>query len=435
MERIVPSKDVRELMQKEGCVFTDFEKATLIFNGICLYDEKRTLLKELMESTTDYALYEMLRKRIGWEEEDLRSFEEDCKGCVYILNSREFAPEDFYCGVFANAKLAHEAGQRLGQKFCIEKHLIIGLDGAQPRKEKGYSNPYVFDTKDASELVEEYSTTNSEVMRTYYNKDGVLEYYAGGQERDDIEMLDMLFNPRRFENAYIEMPNPFEKGDRVCVVGSDKVGTVATSQQEWADYKVLMNKTEAKDFIDASITVNFSLENGETTHEHINPIFLERVETENVEQEKTVQEKVASVDSIDPDCILEKAISLAVKYHEGQQDKQGKAYILHPLRVMMQLSDSASQMIGVLHDILEDTECDEVILKEEGIPAEVIEGVKFLTRNDEENYFAYIERIGQNGRYAYIKKIDLEDNLREGCPKSLQERYEKALKILRESGV
>ena len=36
---------------------------------------------------------------------------------------------------------------------------------------------------------------------------------------------------------------------------------------------------------------------------------------------------------------LEKAIALAATQHAGQLDKGGQAYILHPLRLMLQFSN------------------------------------------------------------------------------------------------
>lgn len=138
---------------------------------------------------------------------------------------------------------------------------------------------------------------------------------------------------------------------------------------------------------------------------------------------------------------LDKAIFLATKYHFGQRDTQGENYILHPIRVMLQEPrgifrevDWSSMMIAVLHDILEDTECTEDILREEGIPENVIEGVKWLTRNKDEEYFSYISRVNQNSCCKRIKQKDIEDNLREGCPESLKKRYQKALEILKDRG-
>lgn len=405
-KKIIPSEDVRDFMKKEGRVFSSFEIAVLIYNSDQNYYEKNDQLRFHAKITSDTALKEMIEERIAWDEEDLRSFEEDSEGYVYILNSKEFVPEDCYCGVYANAKLAYEQGLKLGQDFSIEKHLIIGFNGVQPIKKKWYRNPYLSDTQDLAACVEEWESDSSECMSLHYNKDGELEYYNGGVEREDAEMLSMLFDPNRFENAYIEVPNPFEKGDIVRVVGSERQGIVLTSQRDWEEYKVIMSKTKSKDFVDASITVDFLCEDGEFCHDHVNPVFLEKLENN-------------------------KATLLARKYHFGQKDKQGKEYMLHPLRVMMRLDDLVDRMIAVLHDVLEDTECTEEILLAEGIPKEVVEGVKFLTRKEDEKYFSYIERIRKNERCRRIKQIDLMDNLREGCPESLQQRYRRALEVLR----
>ena len=56
--------------------------------------------------------------------------------------------------------------------------------------------------------------------------------------------------------------------------------------------------------------------------------------------------------------ILASAIALAAKGHEQQVDKGGHAYILHPLRMMMQLrtTDEELMSIAVLHDVIEDTD-------------------------------------------------------------------------------
>ena len=54
--------------------------------------------------------------------------------------------------------------------------------------------------------------------------------------------------------------------------------------------------------------------------------------------------------------LLESAIKLAQKYHEGQFDKGGSPYIEHPLRVMKGTESIEEKIVAVLHDVLED--CD-----------------------------------------------------------------------------
>ncbi|HUP50107.1 MAG TPA: GTP pyrophosphokinase, partial [Thermoanaerobaculia bacterium] len=53
---------------------------------------------------------------------------------------------------------------------------------------------------------------------------------------------------------------------------------------------------------------------------------------------------------------LERAIMIAVQAHAGQVDKAGEPYILHPLRVMLKLTSDEERIVGVLHDVVEDTD-------------------------------------------------------------------------------
>ncbi|MBT9132763.1 MAG: hypothetical protein DDT33_01292 [Firmicutes bacterium] len=53
--------------------------------------------------------------------------------------------------------------------------------------------------------------------------------------------------------------------------------------------------------------------------------------------------------------MLNKAIAIAAKAHNGQVDKGENPYILHPLRVMMNCESEATKICAVLHDVIEDT--------------------------------------------------------------------------------
>ena len=87
---------------------------------------------------------------------------------------------------------------------------------------------------------------------------------------------------------------------------------------------------------------------------------------------------------------LEIAIELAIKYHKGQIDKGGNAYILHPLEVMNDVNRMESKIVAVLHDIIEDTECTVDTLRECGIDEDAIESINTLTRKEGMSYMEYI---------------------------------------------
>ncbi|MDM8527332.1 hypothetical protein QUF58_03895 [Anaerolineales bacterium HSG24] len=109
--------------------------------------------------------------------------------------------------------------------------------------------------------------------------------------------------------------------------------------------------------------------------------------------------------------LLEKAIVLAVEKHQGQTDKQGKPYILHPLRVMFHLKGETAQIVGILHDVVEDTDVTFDDLRGMGFSEPIIEAVDGLTRRDEESYEEFVARIGANHLAKQVKLADLTDNM------------------------
>lgn len=112
--------------------------------------------------------------------------------------------------------------------------------------------------------------------------------------------------------------------------------------------------------------------------------------------------------------MLGMAISIAAQAHEKQTDRGGKAYILHPIRLMMRLrtNDEDLMQIAILHDVVEDNEMWTFErLDAIGFSSRVIEALKCLSHLDpNEPYESYIERIGKNMDAIKVKKEDLRDN-------------------------
>ncbi len=130
---------------------------------------------------------------------------------------------------------------------------------------------------------------------------------------------------------------------------------------------------------------------------------------------------------------LEKAIALATEAHKGQVDKSGQPYILHPLRVMFRLEGENERIVGVLHDVVEDTPITFEQLREMGYNEEVIEGLDGVTRRENETYEQFIERSQQNMLSCRVKLADLEDNMDlRRLPRDLTERdYERLQRYTR----
>ena len=109
--------------------------------------------------------------------------------------------------------------------------------------------------------------------------------------------------------------------------------------------------------------------------------------------------------------ILERAIEIATEAHRGQRDKAGNDYIGHPLRVMAAGKTTEEKIVGVLHDVVEDSDWTLEGLAAEGFAPEIIEALRCLTHAEEEPYDRYIARIKGNPLAVAVKLNDLTDNM------------------------
>ena len=109
---------------------------------------------------------------------------------------------------------------------------------------------------------------------------------------------------------------------------------------------------------------------------------------------------------------LERAIEIATEAHRGQLDKAGNDYIDHPLRVMAAGKSTDEKIVGVLHDVVEDSDWTFERLAAEGFSDEVIEALKCVTKlSDSEPYDKFIARVKTNPLAVAVKLNDLSDNM------------------------
>lgn len=133
---------------------------------------------------------------------------------------------------------------------------------------------------------------------------------------------------------------------------------------------------------------------------------------------------------------LTKAIRLAARQHDGQLDKAGEPYILHPLRVMLTQTEPAARITAALHDVVEDTEVTLEDLSQD-FSDEIVAAVDALSRREDETYDDYLDRAFQDRIARLVKRADLNDNLsrayQNGAVGSDKiQQYEAALKKLDE---
>ena len=108
---------------------------------------------------------------------------------------------------------------------------------------------------------------------------------------------------------------------------------------------------------------------------------------------------------------IEKALQIAARAHEGQKDKDGLPYILHPLRVMNAVVGEPAKMVAILHDVIEDTEVGPGRLREADLPEDVVATMVALTHRPDESYEQYIEKVACDDLAREVKLADLADNL------------------------
>lgn len=140
---------------------------------------------------------------------------------------------------------------------------------------------------------------------------------------------------------------------------------------------------------------------------------------------------------------LHLALTLAVVHHAEQVDKRNVPFILHVLRVGLAGGDNEDEVIvGILHDLVEDTPVTLETLQSYGFPTHIIDAVGALTRcTDEpynETYWQYIDRLIQNPLATKVKLHDLNDNLSPGRQDfegaaGLAERHRRARILVREA--
>lgn len=112
---------------------------------------------------------------------------------------------------------------------------------------------------------------------------------------------------------------------------------------------------------------------------------------------------------------LANAIALAATAHINDVDKGGTPYILHPLRILFKLmqktNDQHTLILGVLHDVIEDTSVTIDALIAQGYAKEVTDDLQLMTKIKGENYEgSYIPRIAQSYRCILVKLEDLTHN-------------------------
>lgn len=138
------------------------------------------------------------------------------------------------------------------------------------------------------------------------------------------------------------------------------------------------------------------------------------------------------------DDLVDAALRIAVRAHDGQTDKAGLPYIEHPKRVAAQLPTAELQAVALLHDVLEDTDVTAEDLAAAGIPQAVIAGVVAMTKQPGDDYPEAVARAARHPLARAVKAADIADNtdphrlalLPASEAQRLREKYELGRRVL-----
>ena len=105
-----------------------------------------------------------------------------------------------------------------------------------------------------------------------------------------------------------------------------------------------------------------------------------------------------------------KAMKLCYEAHKDQVDKSGLPYVFHPFHVAEQMTDEATTIVALLHDVVEDTDYTLEDLAAEGFGEDILEAVALMTHEDDVPYLDYVAKLKDNPIARAVKLADLAHN-------------------------
>jgi guanosine-3',5'-bis(diphosphate) 3'-pyrophosphohydrolase len=139
------------------------------------------------------------------------------------------------------------------------------------------------------------------------------------------------------------------------------------------------------------------------------------------------------------------AYTFATRIHKNQVDKSGHPYISHVLAVSEQGSNEEEQILGALHDTVEDAEengFDKESIRleiEQLFGKEMLSYVDMLSKPNGSNYLEYISNLIEQNipTVLAVKRYDIRNNLSRShliedteTKKRLEKKYIQALALL-----
>ena len=264
MQDFIPSKDVRAYMQRTGFTFSDRDLASVIFQSDLPLAQRHEALEQLAQRSADSELCRQIGERIAYDRRATERFAENDGRFLYQLL---LAEEGVPAGFFSQAAAAREAGLEKTRPFSIHKYRF--QDTAFPAEEAPTA-----------------AAGHGLLAGMVYKADGTLSSCWSYEISPEEEAL--VKGPQRFEERFVALPNPFQRGDIVRLVEDPgTLGVVESSREDWDELVEAARAGSKKlDCFDATLQVEILNDDGTFGHDHISPLGLEWV-TGKPHDEKT----------------------------------------------------------------------------------------------------------------------------------------------------
>lgn len=214
-DRYIPSSDVRRLVKENHYKFVLRDQATIIWNSDDTLYNKHMELEKLSECTEDKVLATQINERIEYDRRAIEQFCNNRKNYVYVVSLSD-DEADYEIGHFGDINLAWKTGRNKKVCFRIKKYQIQYED-TKLIKARVITSPCI--EPEAMKQIEECDLEGCPVSELQFDSIGRLLSYWSNELPEEDEIKVNTLNKNRFENSYISIPNPFEKGDISDLLG------------------------------------------------------------------------------------------------------------------------------------------------------------------------------------------------------------------------
>ena len=264
------SETMKNYIRHTGWQFTDSHIATLLYNFPFPYFVTRELLEAIHDNTEDETLKKQLEQRFEVDDLKLEWLKQSMKNTVFTVKSFDLSE----MGTFDDYDSAMESVKDFNDEFSIEKTQMLSED-AEPSVQ-GHSFPLRNMNAENQTDFWDFDSAPETLGTIYFNEEKLIHrFWTITSDNEYIRKVDNL-DSSRFENAFVPLPNPFEKGDKVQRLSTGETVVINTSKEQFNDTIARAEKNAAYDYNDTYIS--FKYNDGEGEKDDLACLFeLERV--------------------------------------------------------------------------------------------------------------------------------------------------------------